>query len=253
MSGTNADLIPIIIIPVVALAFMLGMIFYANSHPQWGSQAPADTVPTHALEGGIPAQASEQPRAGGCWPASRHRCGRIPPSRRWPAKPKRNSVMTDTVTSRRGRSRGGMILPGDPFRSADEAESSGGVARRVSVRPADSNGDSNVGSQPLPLTSDSIRPGSDLITRTGRPLRLKDGRSRHGLAIRPGRERGRERRPWGPGYRLRTAAAAVLRRQRRQQGDRDRGRGDRRGGEPSGVIAKLAKAQRAAQHTSTAA
>jgi hypothetical protein len=56
MSGTNADLIPIIIIPVVALAFMLGVIFYANSHPQWGSQAPADTVSTHALEGGIPAQ-----------------------------------------------------------------------------------------------------------------------------------------------------------------------------------------------------
>ena len=34
MSGTNADLIPIIIIPVVALAFMLIMVNYANSHPQ---------------------------------------------------------------------------------------------------------------------------------------------------------------------------------------------------------------------------
>ena len=61
MSGTNADLIPIIIIPVVALAFMLGMIFYANSHPQWGTQAPADTVSTHALEGGIPAQRLSSP------------------------------------------------------------------------------------------------------------------------------------------------------------------------------------------------
>ena len=61
MSGTNADLIPIIIIPVVALAFMLGMIFYANSHPQWGSQAPADTVSTHALEGSIPAQRLSSP------------------------------------------------------------------------------------------------------------------------------------------------------------------------------------------------
>ena len=61
MSGTNADLIPIIIIPVVALAFMLGMIFYANSHPRWGSQAPADTVSTHALEGGIPAQRLSSP------------------------------------------------------------------------------------------------------------------------------------------------------------------------------------------------
>jgi hypothetical protein len=61
MSGTNADLIPIIIIPVVALAFMLGMIFYANSHPQWASQAPADTVSTHGLEGGIRAQRLSSP------------------------------------------------------------------------------------------------------------------------------------------------------------------------------------------------
>ena len=61
MSGTNADLIPIIIIPVCALAFMLGMIFYANSHPRWGSQAPADTVSTHALEGGVPAQRLSSP------------------------------------------------------------------------------------------------------------------------------------------------------------------------------------------------
>ena len=61
MSGTNADLIPIIIIPVLALVFMLGMIFYANSHPRWGSQAPADTVSTHAMEGGIPAQRLSSP------------------------------------------------------------------------------------------------------------------------------------------------------------------------------------------------
>ena len=61
MSGTNADLIPIIIIPVLALGFMLGMIFYANSHPQWGSQAPADTVSTDPLEGGIPAQRLSSP------------------------------------------------------------------------------------------------------------------------------------------------------------------------------------------------
>ena len=61
MSGTNADLIPIIIIPVLALAFMLGMIFYANNHPQWAGQAPADTVSTHALEGGIPAQRLSSP------------------------------------------------------------------------------------------------------------------------------------------------------------------------------------------------
>jgi len=56
MSGTTADIIPIVIVPVLALAFMLVMVNYANSHPQWGSQAPADTVSTHALEGSIPAQ-----------------------------------------------------------------------------------------------------------------------------------------------------------------------------------------------------
>jgi hypothetical protein len=61
MSGTNADLIPIIIIPVVALGFMLGMIFYASSHPLWSTQAPADTVSTHPLEGGITAQRLSSP------------------------------------------------------------------------------------------------------------------------------------------------------------------------------------------------
>ena len=61
MSGTTADLIPIIIIPVVALAFMLVMVNYANSHPQWGSQAPADNESTHPLEGGISAQRLSSP------------------------------------------------------------------------------------------------------------------------------------------------------------------------------------------------
>ena len=61
MTGTTADIIPIIIVPVLALAFMLGMVFYANSHPQWASQAPADTVSTHPLEGGIPAQRLTSP------------------------------------------------------------------------------------------------------------------------------------------------------------------------------------------------
>jgi hypothetical protein len=56
MAGTTADIIPIVIIPVVVLAFWLVMMFYANSHPQWGSQAPADTISTHALEGSVPAQ-----------------------------------------------------------------------------------------------------------------------------------------------------------------------------------------------------
>jgi hypothetical protein len=61
MTGTTADLIPIIIVPVVALAFMLVMVNYANSHPQWGSQAPADTDSTHPLVGGIPAQRLSSP------------------------------------------------------------------------------------------------------------------------------------------------------------------------------------------------
>jgi hypothetical protein len=56
MSGTTADIIPIVIVPILALAFMLVMVNYANSHPQWGSQAPADTDSTHPLAGGIPAQ-----------------------------------------------------------------------------------------------------------------------------------------------------------------------------------------------------
>ena len=56
MTGTTGDIIPIVIVPVVVLAFWLVSIFYANSHPQWGSQAPADSVSTHALEGSVPAQ-----------------------------------------------------------------------------------------------------------------------------------------------------------------------------------------------------
>ena len=56
MTGTAGDLIPIVIVPVLALAFLLIMVYYANSHPQWGSRAPADTVSTRPLEGSIPAQ-----------------------------------------------------------------------------------------------------------------------------------------------------------------------------------------------------
>ena len=87
MSGTNADLIPIIIIPVLALVFMLGMIFHANSHPQWGSQAPADTVSTHALEGSIPAQRLSSP--GPVVPGQRPgtAADEVTPSRRGPVKP----------------------------------------------------------------------------------------------------------------------------------------------------------------------
>jgi hypothetical protein len=55
MSGTTADIIPIVIVPVLALAFLLVMVNYANSHPQWGSRAPAEPVSARAVEGSIPA------------------------------------------------------------------------------------------------------------------------------------------------------------------------------------------------------
>jgi hypothetical protein len=61
MTGTTADLIPIIIVPIVALAFLLVMVNYANSHPQWRSQAPPDTDSTHVLEGSVPAQRLSSP------------------------------------------------------------------------------------------------------------------------------------------------------------------------------------------------
>jgi hypothetical protein len=61
MSGTTGDIIPIVIVPVVVLVFWLGMMFYANTHPRWGSQATADTVSTHALEGSVPAQRLSSP------------------------------------------------------------------------------------------------------------------------------------------------------------------------------------------------
>ena len=62
MTGTAGDIIPIVIVPVLALAFMLGMVYYANSHPQWGNQAPTETGSEHALEGSGPAQRLSGPR-----------------------------------------------------------------------------------------------------------------------------------------------------------------------------------------------
>jgi hypothetical protein len=61
MTGTTADIIPIVIIPVAALAFWLVMMFRAASHPQWGSQAPVDTATTHSLAGGVPPQRLSSP------------------------------------------------------------------------------------------------------------------------------------------------------------------------------------------------
>jgi hypothetical protein len=56
MTGTTAALIPIVIIPIVVLAFWLRMMFDVDSHPRWRSQAPPDTVSTDALAGSVPAQ-----------------------------------------------------------------------------------------------------------------------------------------------------------------------------------------------------
>ena len=56
MSGTTGDIIPIVIVPVLALAFWLVVMFHSASHPQWRSQASADAVSTHALVGSAPAQ-----------------------------------------------------------------------------------------------------------------------------------------------------------------------------------------------------
>jgi hypothetical protein len=61
MSGTAGDIIPIVIVPVVALAVWLVMMYRADSHPQWGSQAPADAVSAHAVEGSVPAQRLSSP------------------------------------------------------------------------------------------------------------------------------------------------------------------------------------------------
>jgi hypothetical protein len=61
MAGTTGDIIPIVIVPVVVLAFWLVMMFYVNSHPRWGTQPPADTVSAHALEGSVPVQRLSSP------------------------------------------------------------------------------------------------------------------------------------------------------------------------------------------------
>jgi hypothetical protein len=61
MTGTTGDIIPIVIIPVLALAFWLGMMFHADSHPQWRNQAPAEPSSTNALEGSVPSQRLSSP------------------------------------------------------------------------------------------------------------------------------------------------------------------------------------------------
>ena len=61
MTGTAGDIIPIVIVPVLALVFCIVMVYYADSHPRWGSQAPADTGSTYPLVGNVPAQRLSSP------------------------------------------------------------------------------------------------------------------------------------------------------------------------------------------------
>ncbi|HEX4865187.1 MAG TPA: hypothetical protein VFV02_14045 [Acidimicrobiales bacterium] len=62
MTGTAGDIIPIVIVPVLALAFLLVMVYYANSHPQWANQPPTETGSAHTLEGSGPTQRLSSPR-----------------------------------------------------------------------------------------------------------------------------------------------------------------------------------------------
>jgi hypothetical protein len=62
MTGTAGDIIPIVIVPILVLAFWLVMMYYANSHPGWRGQARADTGAPQTLEGSVPAQRLSSPR-----------------------------------------------------------------------------------------------------------------------------------------------------------------------------------------------
>jgi len=61
MTGTTSDIIPIVIVPVLALAFWLVMMFHAASRPQWARQAPVRTAATRSLGGSVPAQRLSSP------------------------------------------------------------------------------------------------------------------------------------------------------------------------------------------------
>jgi hypothetical protein len=61
MAGTTGDIIPIVIVPVVALTFWLVIMYRANSYSRQGSQAPGDTVSTHTLGASVPAQRLSSP------------------------------------------------------------------------------------------------------------------------------------------------------------------------------------------------
>jgi len=101
MTGTTGGIIPIVIVPVVALASWLVMVYHAASHPRWGSQARADTVSAHALGGSVPAQRLSSP--GRSFPANVQAPPRTkspPRSKRGPAKPEDSSVPEDQSVTR---------------------------------------------------------------------------------------------------------------------------------------------------------
>jgi len=113
MTGTTGDIIPIVIVPVAALAFWLVMMFHANSHMRWGSQAAADTASAHALEGSVPAQrlSSAGPvvpgqRPGSSWsarpPSNQHSTRRLPVPPRW----RRRSARSPASCKKRSKADG---------------------------------------------------------------------------------------------------------------------------------------------------
>ena len=61
MTGTTGDIIAIVIVPVVILAFWLVMMFYAGSHPLWRGQATPDAISTPALPDSVPAERLSSP------------------------------------------------------------------------------------------------------------------------------------------------------------------------------------------------
>ena len=78
MTGSTGDIVTIMIVALIALAFMLSVVYYADSHPGWRGQARAGAAPGlersgSAYEGAVPpARADAVPPARG---------GAVPPGR----------------------------------------------------------------------------------------------------------------------------------------------------------------------------
>jgi len=86
MTGSTGDIVTIMIVALIALAFMLSVVYYADSHPGWRGQARAGAAPGlersgSAYEGAVPpARADAVPPArGGAVPPARG--GAVPPGR----------------------------------------------------------------------------------------------------------------------------------------------------------------------------